>query len=147
MRRRQKTSTPLHLNMTSSKEDWTPIDQGNQDADFEKGQLAGDGNITQQHILVEIVSALRVPSMDANSDSDPYVVVMIGNKKIHETKEIANNSNPIWTLETGSLFLIELEKDTVDLDVATVSFVVTDHNLSRRNTVLGSVEVKLKNMV
>jgi Ca2+-dependent lipid-binding protein len=139
--------------MTSSQEDGTAIDQqqDKQDVDFEKGQKEDESPTHQQqnnnNVLVEIVSALRVPSMDASSDSDPYVVVMMGHKKVHKTKEIANNSNPIWTLETGSLFLIELEKDSVDLDTATVSFVVKDHNLAHGNTVLGSVEVKLKDMV
>lgn len=147
LRHRRKTSIPLPFNMTSSKEDWTPIEQDNRLADSEEGQAIEEENTTQQHVLVEIVSALRVPSMDANSDSDPYVKVMMGNKKIHETKEINNNSNPIWTLETGSLFLIELEKDNEDLDTVTVSFVVMDHNRARGNTALGSVEVKLKDMV
>ena len=38
----------------------------------------------------------------------------MGEKKIHRTKFLRNNSNPIWTLETGSLFLVEYGKETVN---------------------------------
>lgn len=123
--------------MTKDKEEWKPIED---DCDLE----TGDG---KQRILVEIVSALFVPSMDKYSDADPYVSAYLKDEMIHKTKVIQDNPNPIWTLETGSLFLIEFVKEQVDLKQDIVSFVLKDYSAMGKDETMGTIEVKLKDLV
>lgn len=111
------------------------------------------GQTRMDAVLVEIVSALRVPSMDARSDSDPYVIVSVGGKEVHRTKVLYNNSNPIWTIDNGSLFLLDLERGpkghskTVNLKTAKVTFILKDYDATQRDATLGTVEIKLKDLM
>lgn len=57
--------------------------------------------------LVEIVSATDLKGED-NDMADPYVVVKFGRKKVHTTSVIRKNLNPIWTVDTGSMVIINL---------------------------------------
>ena len=103
---------------------------------------------TEHHayILVEIVSALCVPSMDAVTESDSFVEVYLGennNNRIHKTKVIPNTSNPIWTLETRSLFMIQATSSGDE----TVRFLVKDRDTIKRDDFLGVVTVKVKDML
>jgi hypothetical protein len=62
------------------------------------------------NLLIEIVSATDFPGAELRKDrpSDPYVKVWLGTQKIHKTSVISNSNDPIWTVETGSLFLISM---------------------------------------
>lgn len=79
---------------------------------------------TRANILVELVGACNL-SMDeymqdgiagfgdATGDAvemRPYAVVKFGNETIHATKK-AEGCNPVWTLDTQSLFLLEATAD------------------------------------
>ena len=68
---------------------------------------AGDVEIK---LLVDIVSGIDLPIADLVS-SDPYVVVKLGNRQVHRTKVMSKTLNPIWTVETSSLFLLELSSE------------------------------------
>ena len=125
--------------MTSNKEDWKPIEK---DGDLELG--ADDG---KQRILVEIVSALYVPSPDLFSDADPYVSVCMRDKKLHRTKVIYNNTNPIWTLETGSLFLIEYDKNEVNPNKSRITFMLKDHDMVQKPKLLGTLHILLRDLM
>ena len=57
-------------------------------------------------LLIDICSAIELPVTDLLS-TDAYVIVRLGSKEVHRTKVIPNSRNPIWTLETKSLFLLE----------------------------------------
>lgn len=59
------------------------------------------------NIVLEIVSArgLKIPSVD------PYCTVRIGSMQVHRTKTIQNDSDPIWTVKTGSLTLLNIPED------------------------------------
>jgi Ca2+-dependent lipid-binding protein len=126
--------------MTRKEEEWKPIEK---DDDLEIGE--DDSN--RQRILVEVVSALYVPSMDRFSDADPYVSVSMEETKLHRTKVIPNNSNPIWTLETGSLFLIEYDKKKVNPKKNKVTFVLKDYDIVQKAKVLGRVDILLKDLM
>lgn len=102
---------------------------------------------SKTRILVEVVSALYVPSMDKFSDADPFVCVSMGARQIHQTKVIYNNPNPIWTLETGSLFLIECNEQEVNPKKDKVTFTLKDYDMVQKATVFGSVEILLKDMM
>lgn len=56
-------------------------------------------------LLVEIVSGTDLPVADLSS-SDPFVVCFFNGKEVHRTEYISKNLNPVWTVKTGSLFLL-----------------------------------------
>ena len=55
--------------------------------------------------LVEVVGAENLARSDFIGSSDPFVKVYFGDKLIHKTKHIYNNVNPVWTIQTKSLFV------------------------------------------
>ena len=55
--------------------------------------------------LVEIVSAWDIPVADFTS-SDPFVSCIFDGTEIHRTSHISKTLDPIWTVSTGSLFLL-----------------------------------------
>ena len=59
-------------------------------------------------LLIEIVSGWSLPVADVTS-SDPFVVCSINGKEVHRTKYIPKSLNPIWTLQTGSLFILSID--------------------------------------
>eukprot|EP00536_Pseudo-nitzschia_multiseries_P008187 jgi/Psemu1/197457/e_gw1.204.74.1 len=48
-----------------------------------------------------------VPAPEVPPTSDPYVVVRDGKTDVHSTSIISDTLNPIWTLSTGSLCLLQ----------------------------------------
>jgi hypothetical protein len=90
------------------------------DCDHEGEKVETDETVS---ILIEIVSASNLPPPeDRKSDrgedlfvadpedppsSDPYVVVRDGKTDVHTTSFIADTINPVWTLSTGSLLLLQ----------------------------------------
>ena len=48
-----------------------------------------------------------VPAPDNAPTVDPYVVVRDGEADIHKTDVIFDTVNPVWTLTSGSLFLLQ----------------------------------------
>ena len=75
-----------------------------------KGSLGGIELKTGEKldILIEVVSGWSLPVADVTS-SDPFVVCSINGKEVHRTKYIPKSLNPIWTLQTGSLFLLTID--------------------------------------
>ena len=111
-------------------------------SDVESPPIAGHGT----PVLVEIVSALSLPRVDIMSASDPYVVVKNKEgKKIHRTKYMVNTENPIWSVETGSLFLLRVQKGEIENDNAKLTFSVKDHGVTKK--LLGDVQVPLSKIV
>ena len=155
--------------MTSQKKDdvWKPIISSDGDDQDGLKTTPGAGAV----VLIEIVSALRVPSMDVRSDSDPYVTVSVGRrrgggKEIHRTKVLYNTPNPIWTIDSGSLFLLDLDhrdregggdsdnnnNDTsetggIDLKTSIVTFTLKDYDATQADAILGKVEIKLQDLL
>lgn len=62
----------------------------------------------QLTFLVEIASGWNLPAGDFTS-SDPFVCCMIDGDEVHRTKYISKTLDPIWTVTTGSLFLLKID--------------------------------------
>ena len=92
------------------------------------------------NLLIEIVSATNLPIADLNS-SDPYVCVEDGRKEWHRTGVISKSLNPVWTLSTGSLFLIQTTLNDFFEGTNRIEFIVKDHDTVGENDILGSVLV------
>lgn len=95
-------------------------------------------------LLAEVVSAISLPSADIGGSSDPYCVVRMKGKDIHRTKIIKKNLQPIWTLETGSLFLIQCTTEEFFASSSGISFTVKDYDVADADDVLATVSVPLK---
>lgn len=95
------------------------------------------------NLLVEIVSANDLPIGDITS-SDPYVIVFMNGKELHRTAVIHNNLNPIWTLSTGSLFLVEMTPEEFFSSSAGMTFVIKDEDTIGSNETLATVTVPLE---
>ena len=93
-------------------------------------------------LLIEIVSATHLPVADRmNKSSDPFVVVYLGNEQIHRTRHIPRTLNPIWTIDTGCLFLLSTTAQDFFRANNGLTFVVQDHDRIKTNDVLGMVAV------
>lgn len=94
------------------------------------------------HLLIEIVSAKDIPVADLYS-SDPYVSVRMKSKEIHKTDFIAKTLNPVWTLETGSLFMIKMTPEEFFSSTGGMSFTIKDYDAIGTHEALGTVTVPL----
>jgi len=97
------------------------------------------------NLLIEIVSATNLPIADLTS-SDPYVCVEDGRKEWHRTGYISKSLNPVWTLLTGSLFLIQTTLNDFFLDANRIEFIVKDYTVGDNDT-LGSVLVNKNDLL
>jgi hypothetical protein len=64
-------------------------------------------------VLLDIVGARGLRNEGAlgwkdRSSVDPYCVVSVSGEEVHQTKVARNDSDPIWTVETSSLCLLNL---------------------------------------
>ena len=139
--------------MTSNKSVWEPI---NEDDTLKTTKIDGE-----RWALVEIVSALRVPKAAAadcgtkSGASNPYVIVTVAGKEMHRTDVCYSDPNPVWTIKTGSLFLLELNKDDdgggdkkkVDPTTATVTFTINDCDATTEHQTVGTVKINLKDLM
>jgi len=102
-----------------------------------KSVTANGGDVK---LLVEIVSASDLPVADQSS-TDPYVVVYLGHRLIHKTTPIKDDLNPVWTVDTLSLFLISCTaKDFFSHD-AGLTFHIIDQDHVTKDDVVASVSI------
>jgi C2 domain len=92
------------------------------------------------NLLVEIVSATDLPIADIIS-TDAYVIVRMKGREVHRTDVISNNLSPIWTIATGSLFLIETTPEEFFASSSGLTFVIKDKDTLGSNEVIGSVNI------
>lgn len=97
-------------------------------------------------ILVEIVSANNLPVADLSS-SDAYVIVRFNGKEIHRTKVVSNSLDPIWSLRTGSLFILEMTPEEFFSASSGMVFVIKDYDSVGSNEILGLVNVSLEDIL
>eukprot|EP00529_Nitzschia_sp_RCC80_P008506 CAMPEP_0113512820 /NCGR_PEP_ID=MMETSP0014_2-20120614/39536_1 /TAXON_ID=2857 /ORGANISM="Nitzschia sp." /LENGTH=1224 /DNA_ID=CAMNT_0000409189 /DNA_START=63 /DNA_END=3733 /DNA_ORIENTATION=+ /assembly_acc=CAM_ASM_000159 len=90
--------------------------------------------------LFEIVSGYDLPIGDFTT-SDPYVQCVFGQQQVHRTKHISATLDPIWTLKTGSLFILTTESRKLFLDDG-MRFIIKDFDQLGKDEVLGIVHVK-----
>jgi hypothetical protein len=92
--------------------------------------------------LFEIASAYDIPIGDYTT-SDPYVIAVLGHQEIHRTKFLSKTLNPIWTLKTGSLFLLTVESKRFFIEDG-MKFIIKDYDKIGKHDVLGIVNVEPK---
>lgn len=97
-------------------------------------------------LLVEIVSAVRLPVADLNS-TDAYVSVYLGKDELHRTDQIPNTLNPIWTIDTGSLFLLEMTPERFFSSGVGLSFAILDYDVLGQDDLLGVVYVSQEELL
>ena len=65
-------------------------------------------------LLGEVVGGYKLTRDYANSEDEvdedikPYCIVKFGDKIVHRTKKAEGGRNPVWTVSTGSLFVLEV---------------------------------------
>mmetsp|Transcript_545 Transcript_545/g.761 ORF Transcript_545/g.761 Transcript_545/m.761 type:complete len:639 (-) Transcript_545:61-1977(-) len=99
-------------------------------------------SITRINLLVEIVSAFRLPS-----DANTYVRVHQGRKEVHQTDVIKNSSTPIWTLQTRSFFLLNTTREEFFKNSSGLVFTLRDYNTIAVDEILGKVRISQKNLL
>jgi hypothetical protein len=93
---------------TSNRFDWLcPADHNEE----EKQKLVRSAtfNDSTTLVLLEIVGAIGL-SNKTTTYLDPYCVVKVGCEEVHRTKAIKNDGNPIWTVKTNSISLLEIPR-------------------------------------
>jgi len=63
-----------------------------------------------QIMLIEVVSAYDLEFPKDIKNIDPYCVCSVGSTQIHRTAKVSKSSEPIWTITTHSLFLLNVEE-------------------------------------
>lgn len=88
------------------------VDQSDTSSSSDEDPILGIGGINsdrgaKKKVLLEIVGAAGLSFVQENLDS--FCIVKLGNKKIHQTATIPNDTSPIWTIKTNSLCMLELD--------------------------------------
>jgi len=109
---------------------------------------ARDMDLSDLSLLIEIVSCQNLIQADVDGGSDPYVKVKLGDKDIHKTQYISNNQNPIYTIKTGSLFVLNVMKQEFIEEKDAVTFIVKDFDaVGMSNDELGTVSVSGEDLI
>ena len=82
-------------------------------------------------LLIEIVSCWGLPVADAKS-TDAYVKVKLGGRDVHETKPIFNSLDPIYTVDTNSLFILDANRADL-IKTGGLLFKVKDYDTGGKN--------------
>jgi hypothetical protein len=93
----------------------SPLTSGSNSSALKSGRDAVGGGREQrketkkptQAVFLEIVGALYLNFV--KEDMDPFCIVKVGNKEVHRTKVIPNDTSPIWTSKTKACCLLHLE--------------------------------------
>jgi hypothetical protein len=108
----------VHLPRVHSLFDWYDTVDDENDVDVDESRDAfktsydSPANVARERILMEIVGAMGLESKQRRT-VDPYCTVHTFDKKrqwtmIHRTQTIRNDGNPIWTVKSKSLCLLEV---------------------------------------
>jgi len=90
--------------------------------------------------VIRIDRAVRVPSMDIGSESDPYVRVRYKSKTLGRTQVKVDDCNPVWNHE------MDLTSSVKDLD-AEIDFDVWDRDLTNMNDRIGVARISVKDLI
>ena len=107
----------------------------------------GDDLEASINLLVEIVSATSLPTAGTFSSRNPYVIVKMGGTEIHRTKVLSKTVEPIWTLETGSLFLVQMDPEEFFSSTGGMTLILADYHTFGANRVLGRVRLGLQQIL
>lgn len=96
------------------------------------------------HLLVEIVGATDLPAGDLLT-SDPYVWCFFNHKEVHKTKHIIRTLDPIWTLKTKGLFILEVTAEEL-FQGDGLHLAVMDFDTVGKDERLGTCQVDARTM-
>jgi hypothetical protein len=77
------------------------------DLDANNNNHRNDDNNNVHYVLLEIVGAIGLSFVKENN-MDSFCIIKVGEKEVHRTKTIDNDTSPIWTIKTKSLCLLDL---------------------------------------
>jgi len=100
----------------------------------------------RKFFYLSLMTSLLIFAWSDVSTSDPYVVVEDGRTRWHKTGVVANTLNPVWTISTGSLFLIQTNLTDFFEKAMRMEFIVKDYDTVGSNEILGSVLVNKNEM-
>lgn len=104
-------------------------------------------DLKQIRLLVEIVSAINLPEV-RGVPPNPYVIVSLGDsKECHRTGPIHGNDNPIWTVATGSLFLLDVSPEDFFGSAQGLTFFVKDYDAVSVDDSLGKMFVSQETLL
>lgn len=83
---------------------------------FHDGKFDNDPSLHCPY-LMEVVSARGLHSNGKRDDAiDPYCIVLVGGKEVHRTKPITKDPDPIWTVLTSSLCIVDIPTKSLEGD-------------------------------
>ncbi|CAI4232339.1 unnamed protein product [Auanema sp. JU1783] len=136
-----KTISPLGLPQFSAKTISVQPKAEDLEAPFNYGDITFrlDYDFAQSKLAVTVVEACRLPAMDRNGMSDPYVKLSIlpDRKQKYETKIIRNTLNPSY----NETFLFNIPFN--ELQSKTLQFVVYDYDRLSKDDKMGQLAVPL----
>jgi hypothetical protein len=98
------------------------LDQGDKQKAWEERS-----NDSTTLVLLEVVGAMGL-SNKAKTNIDPYCIVKVRRKEAHRTKAIQDDGNPIWTVKTQSLCLLEIPDDSMSSKIVTTTTTTAAHS-------------------
>lgn len=109
----------------------------------------GEKHAASVNLLVEIVSATNLPESNNafGLPRNPFVMVKMGGSEIHRTKAISHTLDPVWSLETGSLFLVQRKPEDFFSSTGGITFLVSDAPTIATTKALGRVRIGLQDML
>ncbi|KAL3914379.1 MAG: hypothetical protein SGILL_006124 [Bacillariaceae sp.] len=97
------------------------------------------------NILIELTPMpLSLPDIFS---SDPYVLILDGNKEVHRTNYLPTTLNPVWTLATGSLCLVQTTLSAFFENGSYMEFFVKDYDSVGEHEILGTAMVTKKEIL
>lgn len=108
------------------------------------------------NILIEIVSAMNLmdpivgrPHHHRSSglSFDPFCSIYLREKELHRTGALRNTHNPIWTLSSGSHYLLSLPENDFFMGTSGIRFQVSSYHSLKGETIIGYSSLKQKQLM
>lgn len=100
-------------------------------------------------LLVEIVSATNLPGSNSSFGfpRNPFVIVKMGGSEVHRTKALSNTPDPVWSLETGSLFLVQKNPEEFFASTGGMTLLIRYAHTIATHKVIGQARVGLQQLL
>jgi hypothetical protein len=109
-------------------EEKNPLLKKKEDLDNANNNNDDDDDDAHYYVLLEIVGAIGLFFVKEKTDIDSFCIVKVGDKEVHRTKIIDDDTSPIWTIKTKSLCLLDLTNTTPPSSNITVELCYTNNN-------------------
>jgi C2 domain len=109
------SSTQRDASSSASAHDDSTRSKGNTERISQPSPSAAAAAATKTRILLDVVGARGLRNHDGIKSArvDPYCAVRVSDRLVHQTHAIPNDADPVWTVESASLCLLEVA-DKVD---------------------------------